>query len=440
MSEYCCNCGCELDEQAEYCLDCSQNNDLPQNQNTIQDASHPVIVPTLVRQGSKIIGVGEDGLLHLEVTNPFPSSVFFVLKLSFLSSSQRESFQEFQDEIGGDVPASSSKIFSFSYRANRVGEFVFNITLDAHFQIPTPTVRCYQNCSNSLALKIIKRQEGAQIVQNINIDGDNYGGDIKPNIIIESLDDAQESGSEFEDLPLWKIVDSTPGEKTGYARKLQDPQTGMIFILVEPGEFTMGEATGDRDETPHVVSLTEPYWLSETQVTQEVWEKIMGSNPSYFKGEQLPVESISWNDCQDFLAKLGTNYRLPSEAQWEYACRAGTTTKYYAGELEQCLDSIAWYDKNAGGETHKVGLKQPNAWGFYDMHGNVWEWCRDWYGRNYYTNSPATNPTGPASGSRRVFRGGSWFPSAFGLRCASRNYGYPTYRGYDVGFRVLAVH
>jgi len=435
MSEYCCNCGCELDEQAEYCLDCSQNNDLPQNQNTIQDASHPVIVPTLVRQGSKIIGVGEDGLLHLEVTNPFPSSVFFVLKLSFLSSSQRESFQEFQDEIGGDVPASSSKIFSFSYRANRVGEFEQSpglLTCSTCNVINLSDAKYCAGCGKGLGDHFFKCPK-CEARQKKGLAHCNRCG------VNLDLLKAREKLNPFE-AKNWKIVDSTPGEKTGYARKLQDPQTGMIFILVEPGEFTMGEATGDRDETPHVVSLTEPYWLSETQVTQEVWEKIMGSNPSYFKGEQLPVESISWNDCQDFLAKLGTNYRLPSEAQWEYACRAGTTTKYYAGELEQCLDSIAWYYKNTGWGTHKVGLKQPNAWGFYDMHGNVWEWCRDWYGRNYYTNSPATNPTGPASGSDRVLRGGSWLSSALGLRFAFRLYIGPTLRGNSLGFRVLAVH
>ena len=187
----------------------------------------------------------------------------------------------------------------------------------------------------------------------------------------------------------------------------------MEFVAVPPGEFTMGCSPGDSecddDEKPsRRVRITEGFEMGKYEVTQTEWEAVTGSNPSYFKGADRPVEMVRWNDIQEFLAKLnarndGRQYRLPTEAEWEYAARAGTTGKY-AGEL----DDMAWYYANSGGETHPVGQKQPNAWGLYDMHGNVWEWCRDWYDKDYYGRSLAVDPQGPSSGSSRVMRGGSW--------------------------------
>ncbi|MDO4570341.1 MAG: SUMF1/EgtB/PvdO family nonheme iron enzyme, partial [Planctomycetia bacterium] len=174
----------------------------------------------------------------------------------------------------------------------------------------------------------------------------------------------------------------------------------------------------------------------ETQVTQRMWESVMGNNPSWFKGANLPVESVSWHDCVKFceqISKLsGLKIQLPTEAQWEYACRAGTTGTY-AGNL----DSMAWYWDNSGRQTHEVGTKQPNAWGLYDMHGNVWEWCSDWYGG--YVESPTSDPKGPDSGSRRVRRGGSGADYAECCRSARRSCSAPTRSGDAVGFRLLFV-
>jgi formylglycine-generating enzyme required for sulfatase activity len=164
----------------------------------------------------------------------------------------------------------------------------------------------------------------------------------------------------------------------------------------------------------------------------------MGNNPSYFKGcDSCPVEQVSWDDVQEFINKLnakndGFNYRLPTEAEWEYACRAGTTGDY-AGNL----DSMAWYGSNSGSKTHLVGQKQPNAFGLYDMHGNVWEWCQDWYDANYYKNSPSTDPKNTSTGSGRVLRGGGWDDDARDCRAADRYGGTPGDRGNDLGFRLI---
>ncbi|MDO4571610.1 MAG: formylglycine-generating enzyme family protein, partial [Planctomycetia bacterium] len=198
------------------------------------------------------------------------------------------------------------------------------------------------------------------------------------------------------------------------------------------GEFMMG---GDGYKS-HKVTLTQGFWMLETQVTQRMWESVMGSNPSIWKGANLPVESVSWHDCVKFCEKIsklsGLNIQLPTEAQWEYACRAGTTGKY-AGNL----DSMAWYDSNSGGRTHEVKTKQPNAWGLYDMHGNVWERCSDWYGG--YVESPTSDPKGPPSGSYRVLRGGSWNDYAEYCRSAYQSNCSPTYSYGSVGFRLLFV-
>jgi formylglycine-generating enzyme required for sulfatase activity len=210
------------------------------------------------------------------------------------------------------------------------------------------------------------------------------------------------------------------------------------FVRIEPGEFMMGSESGDADadEKPvHRVRISRPFEMGKYEVTQAQWEAVTGSNPSYFKGADLPVERVSWDDAQQFIQKLnaqndGHIYRLPTEAEWEYACRAGSTGDY-AGNL----DAMGWYDKNSGHKTNPVGQKQPNAWGLYDMHGNVWEWCQDWYGENYYAQSPGADPQGPASGSGRVTRGGGWIGPAAHCRSAFRIRNAAGFR-YILGFRL----
>ena len=215
---------------------------------------------------------------------------------------------------------------------------------------------------------------------------------------------------------------------------------GLVLVPIAGGTFSMGSRSGRSNEQPVTTVTLRPFWLAKTEVTQAQWEAVMGSNPSHFKGGQLPVERVSWNDAMEFCQKLteqerqagrlptGTIYTLPTEAQWEYACRAGTTGDY-AGDL----DAMAWYDKNSGKATHKVGTKQANAWVLHDMHGNVEEWCLDWYG--LYLGGRVTDPKGVPSGSFRVSRGGCWGIGANYARSAGRNCYDPVLRYYYFGFR-----
>jgi formylglycine-generating enzyme required for sulfatase activity len=220
---------------------------------------------------------------------------------------------------------------------------------------------------------------------------------------------------------------------------------GMKFVLIPDGTFEMGSPNGGDDETPvHQVTISQPFYLGTYQVTQAQWEAVMGSNPSRFKGDaNCPVESISWNDVQEFIkrlnAKEGDNtYRLPTEAEWEYAARAGTITAYSFGADRALLDQYGWYNGNSGGKTHPVGQLKPNPWGLYDMHGNVGEWVEDWYA-DKYPSEHQTDPKGPKEGSLRVLRGGSFYDSPGGLRSADRVGRRPESRLGGYGFRCVRV-
>ena len=235
-------------------------------------------------------------------------------------------------------------------------------------------------------------------------------------------------------------------------KKITEPPPGMKFVRIPGGNFQMGSKSGDSDEEPvHRVNI-KPFYIMTTEVTQAQWKAVMGNNPSHFKGDNLPVEKVSWNDCQEFIKKLNQRdpwkgYCLPSEAEWEYACRAGTTTKYYSGNSESDLKRVAWYYGNSGSKTHPVGQKQPNAYGLYDMHGNVWEWCEDWY-HNSYNGAPINESAWVSpSGSARVLRGGSWINVPWlclsanrytqrSCRSASRGSSEPGYRSLNLGFRL----
>jgi len=185
----------------------------------------------------------------------------------------------------------------------------------------------------------------------------------------------------------------------------------MELALIPAGTFTMGADDGSEDQKPpHPVTISKPFHIGKHEVTQKQWQAVMGENPSRFKGDGLPVENISWDDCQEFCKKLsakaGKEVRLPTEAEWEYACRAGSTGKYCFGDSKDGLETYAWYDMNSALATHQVGQKKPNAWGLHDMHGNVWEWCADRDGK--YEAEGATDPAGPSSGALRILRGGAW--------------------------------
>ena len=222
----------------------------------------------------------------------------------------------------------------------------------------------------------------------------------------------------------------------------------MDFVLIKAGSFQMGSEKGDPGEKPvHGVTITKPFYMGVYEVTQAQWKAIMGYNPSEFKGDDLPVECVSWEECQKFVAKLkekagqGMACRLPTEAEWEYACRAGSKTEYSYGDDAGALGEYAWFDGNSEGKTHPLGQKKPNAWGLCDMHGNVWEWCADWLDPGYYAKSPPEDPKGPNGPGGlppiRVWRGGCWVSDAFFERSAFRGRISPSDRDYFSGCRVV---
>jgi formylglycine-generating enzyme required for sulfatase activity len=250
----------------------------------------------------------------------------------------------------------------------------------------------------------------------------------------------QKKAAEALGVPVEKAVDLGGGIK-------------LELVLVPDGQFTMGGRSDDRDSRflpPHPVRIPKPFWIGKYEVTQEVWQKVMGENPSKFKNARNPVEMVSWDDCQKFLKKLndllpaekgakgGGKFRLPSEAEWEWACRAGSAAAYCFGDDEELLKDHAWFYGNSETSSHPVGQKKPNAWGLFDMHGNVWEWCEDdWH--DSYRGAPAEGIAwvDKPRGAGRVVRDGSWYCSARECRSAYRNVNGPLGGSDRDGFRLV---
>ncbi|HVF28549.1 MAG TPA: formylglycine-generating enzyme family protein [Pyrinomonadaceae bacterium] len=281
------------------------------------------------------------------------------------------------------------------------------------------------------------------------------------------LDSMLNSAEGIRSLILLSNASGSKAEREMRAKAQDEKRYGLSalydgsgFVRVPAGEFLMGSRGGNNDERPvHRVRISQNFEMGKFEVTQAQWEAVMGgtagahagrgdkktaeddaaagSDPSHFKGSTLPVENVSWEDVQQFLRALNARdsrhaYRLPTEAEWEYACRAGSR-----GDSAESLNAVAWYRENSQNQTQPVGEKEPNAWGLYDMRGNVWEWVQDWYSPVYYKNSPAVNPQGPESGSYRVYRGGSWHSSATDCGLAFRSFDLPVNRSYSVGFRLV---
>lgn len=264
-------------------------------------------------------------------------------------------------------------------------------------------------------------------------------------IRIASVDD--EELRDDSDAPFAIIVENTGGGGSGEADYTNS--IGMEFVYVAPGSFQMGSNEGASDERPvHEVEITQGYYMGKYEVTQGQWQEVMGSNPSYFQASRVgsehlshPVEQVSWNDIQTFVQRLneregGTKYRLPTEAEWEYAARGGQQSQGYTYAGSNDVNEVAWYGGNSS-RTHPVGGKAPNELGIYDMSGNVWEWVNDWYSSSYYSQSPRQDPKGPNSGQYRVLRGGSWYTYGFSPRVANRSFYLPNGGDSNLGFRLL---
>ncbi|HIA46990.1 MAG TPA: formylglycine-generating enzyme family protein [Candidatus Hydrogenedentes bacterium] len=250
-----------------------------------------------------------------------------------------------------------------------------------------------------------------------------------------STDESDDGGAENE-------ASAIGSHRTGEVREFD----GMEFVWIPKGSFTMGSPNSEDkrkdNERQHKVTLTNGFWLGKYEVTQAEWKSVMGNSPSSFSGSNNPVEQVSWDDIQGYLSKKGSEYRLPTEAEWEYACRAGTTTATHYGNSLSSSQANFYGNSPYGGaskgayrkKTTSVGSFKPNAWGLYDMHGNVWEWCSDWYGD--YSSGSVTGPTGASSGSSRVLRGGSWYNSGYDCRSANRSSSTPGYRYNYIGIRI----
>ena len=265
-------------------------------------------------------------------------------------------------------------------------------------------------------------------------------------------DDATYGVVSEEPIPSEPQVDpNTPkSDPNSLKEKTIDMGNGIImeFVLIPAGEFDMGspptERYRDNDEGPvHRVKISRPFYMGKYEVTQEQYYVIAKSKPSRFKEEGRPIENVSWNQANRFCKKLseikGGSYRLPTEAEWEYACRAGCQSRFYFGDdpNNSQIEQYAWHSKNSDSATHPVGEKKPNSFGLYDMYGNVWEWCGDWYAADYYHHSITVDPIGPLYAKSRVYRGGGWYRSARNCRSANRSGLEPYYIRNHIGFRVL---
>ena len=356
-------------------------------------------------------------------------SLILLLFLLFLFSCQRDFNNPFDPEASShqDLILSSNHLYFsnvVSYTVSYQNLIIYNTTLEE-----MPITITYSGNTNfsggNTSYTIDKDSKITFAVKFLPTDKKTYSGTITV--------DAGSSGK--------KTINLSGTGKATFTNTI-----GTEFILIEAGTFQMGSNNGDSDEQPiHTVNITKDYYIGKYEVTQGEWKKVMGSNPSYFKGDNLPVERVSWNDVQEFIKKLnkkeGTNkYRLPSEAEWEYAARGGNKSKGYEYSGSNSIGEVAEYEGNNSKSTKPVGGKKANELGIYDMSGNVWEWCSDWYDSGYYSSSLSTDPTGPTSGSYRVLRGGSWYISAINCRVAIRYYYYPSYSNIYYGFRIVYVH
>lgn len=331
------------------------------------------------------------------------------------------------------------------------GDFVFELASISNNSVQ-PTV---QAVPPSLSTGTVEIAYGSILIQSdvagtLYVDGDSVGSlaensrnnvlnNITPGGHSLQLGDVVKQVSVYENQTA-----SITFEAVRSSRNFTSKHAGISIdmVFVDGGTFQMGSYGYDDEKPVHSVTVS-GFYIGKYEVTQAQWRAIMGNNTGKFTGcDNCPVKRVSWDDVQEFILKLnaqtGKSYRLPTEAEWEYAAGAGNSNanKRSGRDYESSIGAFAWYEGNSGLKTHPVGQKQPNALGLYDMSGNVWEWCNDWYRNDYYATSPRINPQGPSSGTLRVLRGGSWYEYASSCRVTSRSSKGPGESGYDIGFRL----
>jgi formylglycine-generating enzyme required for sulfatase activity/uncharacterized protein YkvS len=341
-----------------------------------------------------------------------------------------------------------------------------HLLIDAIDQIPNQIEKINEN-SVSFELKIIQKlirildidqqkladYQKIKDFQKVYNSGNNYYESqeyeqalVFYNQALEIIPNQSEEAIKCQEIIKDKIAEitRTEEERKRKNRLKEDLGKGIILEMVEipAGSFMMGGNQNDDEKPIHKVTIKNSFLMSKYPVTQAQYRAIMGDNPSHFKGENNPVERVSWEMAQEFCQKLsqktGKTYKLPTEAQWEYACRAGSTTEYYFGDDKNKLGEYAWYNENSNSQTHPVGEKKPNNWGLYDMHGNVWEWCEDNWQDNYQ-NHPADGSALKNNSDLFILRGGSWNNIYNRCRCAFRYRYERAYSNYNYGFRVIGV-
>ena len=312
-----------------------------------------------------------------------------------------------------------------------VGQHSYVVFCDG-YESEEGTVKLKASAPSDLQIRLSK--EAVAAVSNASA-ASNANDVIQDNVSTSSVSSSQ-SATISSDFSSTSSVSSGSNEifipvKNGITIDMVKVEAGTFMVEVEATSEMLNPYD---DEKPVIqVTLTNDYYMGKYEVTQALWQAVMGRNPSDFKGDNLPVETVSWDDCQEFISKLnsltGKKFRLPTEIEWEYAARGGKKSRGYQYSGSSNISDVAWYEGNSANKTHPVGTKQGNELGIYDMSGNVWEWCQDWYGS--YVSSSQTNPTDAESGAYRVFRGGSWGCSSY--RCFET----PDYRYYDLGLRLV---
>ena len=291
------------------------------------------------------------------------------------------------------------------------------------------------------------RQEGLEIIITYNMEGElqgkeeimlgistDWGQNYKP--VSNAEGDIGKHVKPGRNKEIYFLANDALGGKNAKFKVYANVKSPPGMVYVAGGSFQMGSNKQSDEKPIHTVTVSS-FFMDATEVTQAQYRKVMGKNPSEFSGcDECPVENVSWHDANEYAKRVGK--RLPTEAEWEYAARggsAGSPTKYAGSNT---IKDVAWYRSNSGSKTHRVAQKQPNELGLYDMSGNVWEWCSDWYDDNYYKNSPKYNPKGPNSGSIRVLRGGSWYGNDLFCRVADRDRYNPDVRFNTFGFRLVS--